>query len=144
MGKRIKKNRRTLIKIEPKQDKVHHIGSINVINARYQLIDWGRMTHACVSKLTIIGSYNGLSLARRQAIIWTSVGILLICPLGTNVRHSYFFKINGLENIEILVILSRPQCLKSRFDKGANLVLPKSSTIHVSSRTKATVSIFKI
>ena len=42
------------------------------------------MTHICVSKLTIIGSDNGLSPERRQAIIWTSVGILLIGPLGTN------------------------------------------------------------
>ena len=38
----------------------------------------GWVTHICVSKLTIIGSYNGLSPDRRQAIIWTSAGILLI------------------------------------------------------------------
>ena len=31
-----------------------------------------------------IGSDNGLSPGRRQAIIWTNVGILLIEPLGTN------------------------------------------------------------
>ena len=34
--------------------------------------------------LTIIGPDNGLSPGRRQAIIWTSAGILLIGPLGTN------------------------------------------------------------
>ena len=38
----------------------------------------------CVSKLTIIGSDNGLSPDRRQAIIWTNAGLLLIVPLGTN------------------------------------------------------------
>ena len=48
------------------------------------LTHWGRVTHICVSKLTIIGSDNGLSPGRRQAIIWTSAGILLIRPLGTN------------------------------------------------------------
>ena len=32
----------------------------------------------------IIGSDNGLSPGRRQAIIWTNTGILLIRPLGTN------------------------------------------------------------
>ena len=32
----------------------------------------------------IISSNNGLSPGRRQAIIWTNVGILLIGPLGTN------------------------------------------------------------
>ena len=42
------------------------------------------MTHICVSKLTIIGSDNGLSPGRRQAIIWTNAGILLIRTLGTN------------------------------------------------------------
>ena len=42
------------------------------------------LTHICVSKLTIIGSDNGLSRDRRQAIIWTNAGKLLIGPLGTN------------------------------------------------------------
>ena len=42
------------------------------------------MKHICVSKLTIIGSDNGLSPGRRQAIIWTNAGILLIGPLGAN------------------------------------------------------------
>ena len=44
----------------------------------------GRVTHICVGELTIIGSDNGLSPERRQAIIWTNAGILLIGPLGTN------------------------------------------------------------
>ena len=48
------------------------------------LTHWGRVTHICVGKLTIIGSDNGLSPGRRQAIIWTNAGILLIGPLGTN------------------------------------------------------------
>ena len=48
------------------------------------LTHWGRVTHICVSKLTIIGSDNGLSPGRRQAIILTNAGILLIRPLGTN------------------------------------------------------------
>ena len=38
----------------------------------------------CVGKLTIIGSDNGLSPGRRQPIIWTNAGILLIETLGTN------------------------------------------------------------
>ena len=36
----------------------------------------------CVSKITIIGWDNGLSPDRRQAMIWTSAGILLVGPLG--------------------------------------------------------------
>ena len=48
------------------------------------LTHWGRVMHICVSKLTIIGSNNGLSPDRRQAIIWTNAGLLLMGPLGTN------------------------------------------------------------
>ena len=48
------------------------------------LTHWGQVTHICIVKLTIIGSDNGLSPGRRQAIIWTNAGILLIGPLGTN------------------------------------------------------------
>ena len=49
-----------------------------------KLIHWGRVTHIYVSNLNIIGSDNTLSPGRRQAIIWTNDGILLIGPLGTN------------------------------------------------------------
>ena len=48
------------------------------------LTHWGRVTHICVGKLSIIGSDNGLWPSRRQAIIWTNAGILLIGTLGTN------------------------------------------------------------
>ena len=61
------------------------------------LTHWGRVTHICVSELIIIGSDNGLSPGRRQAIIWTNDGILLIRALGTNFSeilgkiHSFSF-----------------------------------------------------
>ena len=48
------------------------------------LTHWGQVMHIYVSRLTIIDSDNGLSPERRQAIIWTNAGILLIGPLGTN------------------------------------------------------------
>ena len=48
---------------------------------------WGRVTHICVSELTIIGSDNGFSPWRRQAIIWNNAGLLLIEPIGTNVSE---------------------------------------------------------
>ena len=48
------------------------------------LTHWGRVRHICVGKLTVIGLDNGLSPGRRQAIIWTNAGILLIEPIGTN------------------------------------------------------------
>ena len=62
------------------------------------LTHWGRVTHICISKLTIIGSDNGLSPDRRQAIIWTNAGILSIGSLGTKLSeisiaiHIFSFK----------------------------------------------------
>ena len=59
---------------------------------------WGRVTHICIRKLTIIGSENGLASGRRQAINWTNAGVLWIGPLGTNFRgilvviHAFSFK----------------------------------------------------
>ena len=50
----------------------------------HTLTHCGHVIHVCVSKLTIISSDNGLSPGRRQAIIWTNAGILLIGNLGTN------------------------------------------------------------
>ena len=40
------------------------------------LTHWGGVTHICVSNLTTIGSVNGLSPGRRQAITSTDAGIL--------------------------------------------------------------------
>ena len=62
------------------------------------LTHWGRVTQKCVSKLTIIGFNNGLPPDRRQAIIGTNVGILLIGTLRTNFSeilseiHTFSFK----------------------------------------------------
>ena len=50
----------------------------------YCLTHWGRVTHLCVNKSTIIASDNGLLPERRQAIIWTNAGILKIGLLRTN------------------------------------------------------------
>ena len=49
-----------------------------------RLTHWGRVTHICVSKQTNTGLDYGLSPGRRQAIIRSNAGILLIRPLGTN------------------------------------------------------------
>ena len=50
----------------------------------YKLQDVNKILLTYLSKLTIIDSDNGLSPGRRQAIIWTNAGILLIGTLGTN------------------------------------------------------------
>ena len=71
---------------------------LNGINLIVVLTHWSRVKHICVSRMTNNGSDNGLPPGRRQAIIWTNVGILLIRTLGTNFSeilseiHTYSFK----------------------------------------------------
>ena len=74
-----------------------------VISLDFKLTHWGRVTHICVSKLSIIGSDNGLSPDRCEAIIWTNAGILLIGPLGTNFSEIL---------IKILTFSFKKMCLK--------------------------------
>ena len=52
-----------------------------------ELIYWGRVTHICVGNVTIIGSDKDLPPGRRQAIIWSNAGLLLIELIGTNLRE---------------------------------------------------------
>ena len=66
---------------------MYTLAYFNVLITDRELTNWGRVTHIWVSKLTIIGSDNGLSHGRRQAIIWTNAGILLIGLIGTNVSE---------------------------------------------------------
>ena len=74
----------------------------------------GRVTHICVGKLTIIGSDNGLSPDRRQAIIWTNAGILLIRTLGTNfseiLSEIYIFSFKKI-HLKMSSGKRRPFCL---------------------------------
>ena len=77
------------------------------------------MKRICVSKLTIIGSDNGLSPGRRQAIICTNAGILLIRQMGTNFNailiktHMFSLNKNVFENVvwKMAAFLSQPQCV---------------------------------
>ena len=100
--------------------KMQHIfrGGIMFLNVSLQYIQtlthWDRVTHICVGNLVIIGSDNGLSPGRCQAIIWTNAGILLIGPLGTN-----FSEIS----IEILTFSFKKMRLKVSSAKWRHFVL---------------------
>ena len=83
------------------------------------LTHWGRVTHICVSKLTIIGSDNGLSPERRQAIIWTNAGILLIGPLGTNFDE-ILIEIQTFSLKKICLKMSSAKCCSFRL--GLNVL----------------------
>ena len=86
------------------------------------LTHWGRVTHICVGKLTIIGSDNGLSPDRRQAIIWTNGGTLLIGPLGTNFSE-ILIEIKTFALKKIRLKMSSAKCCSFRL--GLNVLKPQ-------------------
>ena len=71
--------------------------------------------YICVNKLTIVGLDNGLSPDRRQAIIWTNDGILLIGPLATNFSEisieTDIFLLKKIHPFENVVWKIAPFCL---------------------------------
>ena len=80
------------------------------------------MTHICVSDLTIIGSDNGLSPGRRQAINWTNAGIVLIRTIWTNFREIWSEKNHTISLKKMHLKMSsgkwRPFCLGLNVLKG--------------------------
>ena len=100
---------------------VHH-GSAAVYLHQLQwsnlLTHWGRVTHLCVSDLTIIGSDHGLSPSRSQSIIRTNANIVNRA-LGSKLQWHFnrnsniFIHENAFESVvcEKASILSRPQCV---------------------------------
>ena len=107
----------------------HLCHCISICN-RHPLTHWGQVMHICVSKLTIIGSDNGLLSGWGQAIILTSAGILLTGPLGINLwninKNSYIFiKENTFYSVfcEMSAILSWPQCVNFTVSRSIGCVL---------------------
>ena len=81
----------------------------------------GWLMHICVSKLTIIGSDNGLLPGQRQGFVWTKAGILLIGPLGTNFSELF---------IEIHTISFTKMHLKMSSRKWGPFCLGLNELIH--------------
>ena len=79
------------------------------------------MMHICVNKLTMIGSDNGVSLDRRQAIIWTNAASLWIGPLETNFSEIL---------IEILTFSFKKMRLKVSSAKRRPFCLGLNVSIH--------------
>ena len=69
------------------------------------LTHWGRVTHNNIPSLV----QNCLSPGRRQAIIWTNAGILLIRPLGTSFSE-ILIKIHTFSFNKIHLKMSSEKC----------------------------------
>ena len=76
----------------------------------HTLTHWGRVTHICVNKLAIIVLDNGLSPDRRQAIISTNTGILLIRIPGANFSEMHIFSFKKM-HLKVSSAKWRPFCL---------------------------------
>ena len=90
------------------------------------LTHWGRVTHICISEIIIIGSDNGLSPGRRQAIIWTNAGILLIGPLWINFSE-ILIEINAFSFNKMPLKVSSVKWRLFRF--GLNVLTPTMAPI---------------
>ena len=94
---------------------------VRVQPIRDNLTHWGRVTHICVGNLIIIGSDNGLSPERRQAIIWTNAGILSIGPSGTNFNEILI----GIQTFSLKKMHFKMSSAKWRpFCLGLNVLTP--------------------
>ena len=69
------------------------------------------ISHVSVNKAITV-SDNGLVPNRRQAIIWTNAGLLLIKSLNTNLNfiQTTMILYKKMHFKKMAVILSRPQC----------------------------------
>ena len=124
--RRRKRGGRKLCQVEPSGERINIMYSCghNSMHWLYQwpcrcdpkrwLNYWGRVTHICVSKLSTIGSDNGLTPGWRQAIIWTNGETLLSRTFGTNFNeisseiHTFSFK---KMHLEMSSAKWRPFCL---------------------------------
>ena len=120
-------NRRDGVDGIPRWQQILSLGHCMHIFGIY-LSHWGRVTHICVGKLPIIDSDNGLSHARRQAIIWPNAGILLIRPLGTNFSEILI----GIHTISFTKMHLKISSSKWRpFCLGPNVLIGCAPWIHV-------------
>ena len=75
------------------------------------------MKHICVGDLTIIGSDNGLSPGRHQAIFWTYATILLIETLGTNFSEILIESLSSLKKMRLKVSSEKSRAFSDGGDK---------------------------
>ena len=101
------------------------------------------MTHICVDNLNTIGSDNGLSPGRRQAIICTNAGILLIGPLLTNFSEILFeiptlsfkkmrLKVSSAKRRPFCIglnVLKRPLRVQAQYGLTCKCVCPHINTL---------------
>ena len=100
----------------------HGLSKQGIYTIEVPLTHRGRVTHICVSKLTIIVSDNGLSPGRRQAIIWSNAGILLIETIRANFNEIL---------IKIHTFSFKKIHLKTSFGKWVRVIIYQFSLVYI-------------
>ena len=102
-------------------------GRVSACTSLTLLNHWGRVTHICVGKPTIIGADNGLSPDRSQAIISINAGIMLIAPLVTHFSEI----LNGIQTFSFKKMHLKMSSAEWRpFFLGLN-VLRNANYVHI-------------
>ena len=86
---------------------------------------WGRVTHICVSKLTIIDFFVPV---RHKAIVWNNAGLVLFGPIKTNYNEIF---------IGIHIFSFKKSIWKCRLENGIHFVLA-SVCQHIEAEAKWT------
>ena len=103
------------------------------------LTHWGRVTHICVDNLTIIGPDNVLSPGRRQTVIWTNAGILVIGPRGTNFSKILIgIQTSSFKKMHLKISSTKwfPLCLDLNVLSSASHVCSGDTAPTISTKTK--------
>ena len=95
----------------------------------------GQEAYICVSKLTIIGSVNGLSPRRCQAIACTNAPLLPIRPQGTCYFIEFLFKIQKFWLMEIHLKMSSAKWRP--FWLGLNVLIDHTHPLSINHITTA-------
>ena len=105
---------------------------------------WSRVTHICVSKLTTIGSDNGLSPGRRQAIIWTNAGIIpaLVQIMAWRRPGDKPLSEAMMVNLLTHICVSRPQWVKTVWLSLINMNYQWDAGQRIGSNTKENHHLF--
>ena len=110
-----------------------HSNKLKYINSASMVLTLkSRVTHICVSKLTSIGPYNGLSPGRPQPYLnqyWNNCNLDVRNKIQWILKRNSCIPIedNAFENVvcEMAEILSRPQCVNERNRITQGIIFPR-------------------
>ena len=116
------------IRVRPQIQSNPKVRSIQKVSAKY-LTHWGRVTHTCVNKLTIIGSENGLAPVlqgcHKQSKCIETYWILYLYHKGQNISPQHFIFVTTLKKLKLCYLYLR-KTLYTRYNLATDTILDGS------------------